>query len=313
MFGTPKHGNIGDHAITLAIYKFFQDMDKIIFEVSSFDRHYFLDYIKNNISKDDVIMINGGGFMGSQWIEEEKMIRDVVTSFPNNKVVIFPQTIYYKNDADGINQLEKSLKIYNEHKNLIVCTRELKSYEFACKNLINAENICMPDMVLYFDNIELKSNKRKDALLCMRNDSEKNVSDDLIPVLKEIFNRKKMEIHYTDTVINRSIKKNERKKIFNNKLLEFSNYEIIITDRLHGMIFAALTHTPCIALGNYNHKVKGVYEWIKNVKYVKFIENIEDYNLENEIEKLLSLNTCDHEKRLCEKKYFEKLMSLFRK
>ncbi|MNE93367.1 putative pyruvyl transferase EpsI [compost metagenome] len=48
----------------------------------------------------------------------------------------------------------------------------------------------------------------------------------------------------------------------------------MITDRLHGMIFAAITSTPCIALGNYNYKVVGSYEWIKHLGYIKFTNDI---------------------------------------
>lgn len=42
-----------------------------------------------------------------------------------------------------------------------------------------------------------------------------------------------------------------------NKYIKFRECELVITDRIHGMIFAAITGTPCIALSNY--KIKGTY------------------------------------------------------
>ena len=42
------------------------------------------------------------------------------------------------------------------------------------------------------------------------------------------------------------------------------------------MIFATLTGTPCIAFDSISGKVKGVYEWIKDLEYVKFANNIEE-------------------------------------
>ena len=55
------------------------------------------------------------------------------------------------------------------------------------------------------------------------------------------------------------------------KLAAFSEVKLVITDRLHGMLFSAITHTPCIAIDNLSRKVSGVYEWIKALPYVKII------------------------------------------
>ena len=38
------------------------------------------------------------------------------------------------------------------------------------------------------------------------------------------------------------------------------------------MIFAAITGTPCIALSNY--KIKGTYQWIRDLEYIKFTDDI---------------------------------------
>ena len=48
----------------------------------------------------------------------------------------------------------------------------------------------------------------------------------------------------------------------------------MITDRLHGMVFCAITGTPCIVLSNNHHKVKGTYEWIKHLDYIKYVTDI---------------------------------------
>ena len=54
--------------------------------------------------------------------------------------------------------------------------------------------------------------------------------------------------------------------------------KIFVTDRLHGMIFATITGTPCIAMANSSGKVKGVHKWIsQNNDFVKFVENFEDF------------------------------------
>ena len=40
------------------------------------------------------------------------------------------------------------------------------------------------------------------------------------------------------------------------------------------MIFAAITGTPCLAFDNSSGKVKGVFEWIKNINSIIFLDQI---------------------------------------
>ena len=44
----------------------------------------------------------------------------------------------------------------------------------------------------------------------------------------------------------------------------------------YGMVFCAITGTPCIALSNYNHKVKETYRWLQQLPYIRFYEAAED-------------------------------------
>ena len=65
-----------------------------------------------------------------------------------------------------------------------------------------------------------------------------------------------------------------KEKVLETKLQEARESELVITDRLHGMIFAAITSTPCIAFGNYNHKITSSFIWLEHFGYVKYIEDI---------------------------------------
>ena len=97
-----------------------------------------------------------------------------------------------------------------------------------------------------------------------------------------------MDVMITDMVENHMINSNKRKKVIYKKLKKFAKSKIVITDRLHGMIFAYLTQTPCIVFSNYNHKVKGVYDWLKsNTNTIIYETEIE--NLENGIDKILNI------------------------
>lgn len=52
------------------------------------------------------------------------------------------------------------------------------------------------------------------------------------------------------------------------------------------MIFAALCGIPCIAFDNVSNKVSNVYEWIKELKYVKICTDL--YDIDSMIHEMIS-------------------------
>ena len=277
IFNAPIHGNIGDHAIIYSEYKILEKLKIESFEIPTYQEKYYFDYIKNNIAKDATIAITGGGFIGSQWMMEEDLVNKVVETFKEHKIIIFPATIFFKDDAFGKKELEKSIKIFNNARNLNIFAREIKTYEFATKTYKNANVILIPDIVLSLENSNLNC-EREGILLCLRKDVEGVFSQKDKDKLYSIINMYDTNIRQIDTVVDYPIKPKNRKKEIEKKLKEFSSSKIVITDRLHGMIFAVITNTHCIVLGNYNYKVKGVYEnWIKGkVNNVIFAEDINE-------------------------------------
>lgn len=279
LFCTPEHGNLGDHAIAIAQHKFLKDnYPKIkIIEVTS---AFFLkkkEKIKEFINNDDILIISGGGFLGSLWLDEENIVREIIYTFKENKIIIFPQTIFFEKNDFGKEELKKSKEIYLKHKNLYIAIRDENSILEAEKLINNKDRILyVPDIVLYLEGITFQKDtmKNNDVLICLRKDKEKirdNKIDSIISKLKNSYS-----IKYTDTVINSFIFPYEREKYVKDKMQEFGNSKIVITDRLHGMIFSFLTKTPCIALNNSSGKVLGVYEWIKECVYIKIVDNIEE-------------------------------------
>ena len=96
----------------------------------------------------------------------------------------------------------------------------------------------------------------------------------------EELNRTSIPINISDMIVSEQgqISTEERNKIIINKLNQFKSSKIVITARLHGMIFSALTEIPCIVFFNNNHKVIGVYQWIKELPYIQLVENLDDFS-----------------------------------
>lgn len=288
--GEPENGNAGDQAIALAQYEFlkknFSDKYDII-TIRLIDFWCYFRCIVKCSSKDDVIMIQGGGNMGDVYAAAEYMRHLLIKFLPKNRIVIFPQTFSYTDTAFG-NKLKRETKsIYCKHKNLTICAREQYSYEMMKLFFTENKVLLIPDMVLWLDVEEIPKCERDKILICLRDDCEGVLSGAQKEKINELCKKSNLEVIKTDTFAPNVVISNleERKRIVKDKIDEFAGAKLVITDRLHGMVFAMYAHTPCLVFSNNNHKVKGVYQWIKMVGNIEFCEQFVD--LEKMVEKLL--------------------------
>jgi len=122
-------------------------------------------------------------------------------------------------------------------------------------------------------------------------------------IAKELVKRG-LVCHWTDTHLETDVTKDTRREMIRNKMQEFAQAQLVVTDRLHGMVFSAVTGTPCIAFSNYNHKVKGTYQWIKYLPYIKYAETAEEAIAY--IPELLAMKNCRFDNAPLQP-YYEKL------
>ena len=289
-----KHGNLGDQAIALAQRKYLEENfpKSNIIEVpleDTINKIKDIQEIKDKIKKEDIIFIHGGGNLGDLYIREELIRRYIIKKFPDNKIILFPQTIYFSDTEYGRLELIESKKIYNKHKYLTITARERKSFEIMKKEFPNTNIILTPDIVLSLN--EVQNLERKGIMTCLRSDNEKYITDDQKEKIFSILNQYYNEFTKVDTIIKGDVEFQKREEILKNFWKSISSSEVVITDRLHGMIFCAITQTPCIVLKNSNYKIEETYkEWLKDLEYIKLIDIKEIENLFDIIEELKSLN-----------------------
>jgi pyruvyl transferase EpsI len=214
--------------------------------------------------------------MGSQWKNEENFHRRVVQDFLHNPMVIFPQTIYYASDATD--EAEESKPIYTGHKNLTIVAREKVSLSILSDLYPGVAQLLTPDIVLSasMDTFGAKPQERSGVLLCMRSDEEKAVTDEERKKVEEAVQSSGEAVCYTDMYGHCRVTKENRMQCVKEKMEELASARVVITDRLHGMVLSAITGTPCIVFSNYNHKVRGTYEWIKYLPYIRYVETVEE-------------------------------------
>lgn len=85
------------------------------------------------IQRQDMIILHGGGNFGNYYMEDERIRRCVITSFPDHRLIMFPQTIYFSDDKIGREELVKSIRIYEKNKNLVLIARDSHSFEIMRK------------------------------------------------------------------------------------------------------------------------------------------------------------------------------------
>lgn len=270
---TPEHGNLGDHALAYAETRMLKQLGIPYFEITSrqVDRLSRLKLLR--ILNGYPILLNGGGYLGTLWPEVEQWTRDVIRSNSDSPIMILPNTIYYPDTPEGHAEAEKSAEIYNGHPNLRLYARERTSYE-KMRSLYKKVTL-MPDMVLSLDGMQGESN-RSGCILSLRQDCEKTrtVEDELClrSVVKTVFGDNVMNL---DMVKDAEVLPENREKALQEQFDSFRSAQLVITDRLHGMIFSALTETPCIVIDSKSPKVRGCYEWIRNLGYIRFADSPE--------------------------------------
>lgn len=277
ILGTADHRNMGDQAITYATAAYIRHTlpDYNIIEVTEGDIYRRIYHIKKYVGKNDLIILQGGGNLGNVYGYIEDIRRIVIEKIKNIPVIIFPQTVYFTDNDDGHIEIKASQKKYNAHKNLTVFAREYASYN-KLKELFTVPVFCVPDIVLSLNQtVDLIQNNKKGSniLLCLRNDREGVLSNEDKAEIELSVTGCGLNFEHTDTISNVNVLPEKREEELKKILEKFASASLVITDRLHGMVFSAITDTPCIVLSNYNHKIYGVYEWIKDFKNIIFLKD----------------------------------------
>lgn len=292
IFLAADYGNLGDVAITFAQTKFLEKYapDANIVEIPISQSLEGFRFVRRNIKPGDIVTTVGGGNLGDLYDQIEYIRQLVVKMFPDNKIISFPQTFDFANTPQGKKALKKATKIYNKHKNLVFVAREKVSFEIKQKHFTNATILLTPDIVLSLDKSDREAeSNREGAVMCMRNDKEKNLTSSQSEILNDIISSRYKNVTVYDTHLGRNnLSISERKEELTKIWKTFKNSELVVTDRLHGMIFCYITNTPCLVFLNNNHKVNGTYEWFDVGCNIELIKIFDEQNIKYAIDKLQS-------------------------
>ncbi|WP_181136640.1 polysaccharide pyruvyl transferase family protein, partial [Vibrio jasicida] len=203
-----------------------------------------------------------------------------IKHFKNNRIILFPQTKDFSNTDKGLRSEVQSLKIIKSHPELDLFVRESTSFKSLRALGVDRVYLC-PDIVLSGD-VDVSDRHRSGVVTLLRDDSESHLSKlnrtSIIQITEDMFSK----VTVTDTHLGEDTKHNHSSLSDELDCLmgQISKAEILITDRLHGMILAYLSNTPCIVFSNSNHKIKATYnDWLKNSERVVFFKDFNENKL----------------------------------
>lgn len=312
LVGTAVYGNIGDHAISEAEIAFLEDKfpDTTIIEIPISLYLVKAKLIRKKVHSSDLIIINGGGYLGTLWENGQEMTNSIIENFKANKIIIFPQTVYYKDGSTDL--INKHSTIINSHPNLSIIVRDQKSYNFILNSSFKFKNILLtPDIVSYIKRNEYSVAKKDKITFILRKDHEKLDNNEDINKFIDLFEKLGFDdkINFTDSVVPENYTYKDRKKILDSFFNEIGDSKFVVSDRLHGVILSVICGIPVIALDNVSKKVFGAFQWFSELPYVFYYE---DERIKEKIEGILSENRkYEYDPQIFEK-YHEKIEELVR-
>lgn len=291
---TPEHANLGDHAIALATRMFIErmfDKERIV-EITHL--HFRADWrnLKRFVGQDDLIILHGGGFIGTLWPTQEWVFEQVLRMFQNNKVICFPQTVFFGKDAMGGRALAHLDRALRRQADICLFARDHASFVFMMRHFPNTgaqKYLCCPDIALTLPPFGSAA-PRKGVLFCMRADKESVDHRGAIAGIRTYLESQDIPYARMDTVIRHAVTPTTRGAALDRLLGEFARYALIITDRLHGMILSALTATPCAVFDNISGKVCQGAAWLSYLGYIRMYPP--DASPDDFIAEMLALNPC---------------------
>ncbi len=276
LMGSPEYGNLGDCAIAYAEKQFFKREGRTLIEVTERQCRRYAGRLARTIRPGALIALQGGGNLGGQYRDQEAIRDWAIRRFPRNRMVLFPQTLHFPGAPGDEAQKAALAALYGGHRRLTLFAREAHSFAEMRALFSNPIGLA-PDIVMSLPPWEAEQTARTGVLIILRNDVEARLDAGQFFAVKNELGRRGHRIEFADTLLPGDVPLEDREQALEQMLRRIASAKLVVTDRLHGMIFSALAGTPCVALGNYNHKLSGCYEWLKPLDYIAFCDGAETF------------------------------------
>lgn len=183
--GIPTHNNLGDLAQGVCIRRWlkknYADRRVVEIETNALVNTKFsaVKHLKKVFSDDDVIVFQSGYTTTDLGGYADEMHSTIIKSFPQAKILMMPQTIFFQNEE----RKENTSLVYNSAENMLFLARDRVSFGMAEEMFSDLPVHLYPDIVTTLIGQYKYENERNGILFCCRDDSEKYYSDEEIAEL----------------------------------------------------------------------------------------------------------------------------------
>ena len=260
--------NLGDVAITQSVLEFCRQHlpSHKIFVIPKRQTLKLIRGAALHAESEDVVLIIGGGNMGDRYRRLEELRCEIIKRFPKQRIISFPQSCEFKNPLAE----DYSRRVYEAHPQLTLYARDSASWERMRKAFPQTPIILVPDTALLLT--PTTASTQLVPIICLRTDRESRLGvaqrAKLIEGLKDYW----PQAVSTDTAAQGSIENYpaELQALFG----VFSQASVVVTDRLHGLIFAKIHQKPCVVIEGVNDKLKAfVNTWMPDAKNICIVDN----------------------------------------
>lgn len=280
IFLAADYGNLGDLAITEAQKNFLEAelSDHEVIEVPISQTLSGIKTLKKRIRPHDLITLIGGGNTGDLYDDIQYLRELVIAAFPSNRIISFPQTIEFSDTSYGQWALKRAKRVFSSHKQLTLLARDSKSAQLASELFYSTPVFAAPDIVLSLSLISKQSRVRSGCLVALRDDLERHPStpgrDSIQEQLSSFGPVRMVDTHVGDIRLNPHERHDALIRVWDS----FAESEVVVTDRLHGMIFSVITGTPCVVINSQTGKVfQFLHDWLMANGDSRSIANMGSY------------------------------------
>lgn len=266
----PYHANIGDAMIWMGTESWLCSLPFRCLLRASYSTFSF-----PKLKSEVIILMHGGGNFGDLWRQHQEFRLKVIQHYPNNRIIILPQTVYYSNPKFA----RHDAAIVRQYPNIIVCARDQRSFRFLKAFRFAKHVLLLPDMAFCADIKPIHNTK--EAILIKRTDKEWNESladslpagidvcdwcsidkpDEIIKNLGSIQSPKEIDSYAFNVFLPHLIELGVR---------QLGSYKTIHTTRLHAAILGILLGKEVVLYDNSYGKNRAFYDtWLCDIPSVK--------------------------------------------
>lgn len=293
LLNTPDHINIGDQLIWQGEMDYLTEKGISPFYITS---NFNFDW--RDLTEDTQILMHGGGNFGDVWEYHHDFRLKIIEKYPNNPIFIFPQSVQYHDPE----KIKKDAEVYSAHQNLTICARDAFSFDLLKENFGN-RILLVPDMAFCsnYTKIEGKTGK---TLLLKRTDREiaskieygkypdfdlrdwptydntlKNFLWRVYEKLNRMFASGFVKNKNGNTTFGLGVLRN-KDYLVKMGVKFISEYDLVVTTRLHGHILALLLGIDSIMIdNNYGKNSRFHQTWLHNFPNSKMVANETELNV----------------------------------